>query len=157
MTISPMMTACLYLCSLPLLAQIKQGDTVKETPVHQTAKISSPVVTHLPADTPINILQRQRAWYQISQQTALNGWVKMLNVRFATSPKRAGEVGIGHVLQSVAGGRSTESTGIRGFDAESLSNAMPDPHAVLRLDEFVITPAQQHAFIKQGKLKEAKP
>ncbi|MBE0365574.1 hypothetical protein PULV_b0174 [Pseudoalteromonas ulvae UL12] len=157
MTISPVMAACLYLCSLSLFAQQQQADTVKETPVHQTAQISSAVIERLPADTAIAIMQRHRAWYQISQQNTLSGWVKMLNVRFATSPKRAGEVGIGQLLQSVSGGRSTESTGIRGFDAESLSNSVPNPAAVLLLDGFVTTPTQQQAFIKQGQLNGATP
>ena len=61
---------------------LQQAKVVSNSALYKLPQYKSPVITELTSDKTIHIFQRKRAWYQVKTDNDLNGWIKMLNVRF---------------------------------------------------------------------------
>lgn len=137
------------------------ASTVKNTQVLKLPKFQSDVVASLNKDQQVNITLRQRAWYFISvgnearqvEPTSTSGWVNMLSVRFLSTPKREGDLGIGALYQSVSkDSLPTVSTGVRGFDEQKLKQAKADFTQLTLLKQYQVSKEQALNFAKQGQI-----
>ena len=113
----------------------------------------------LPANTAVDILERQGGWMRISAK-GKTGWAKLHQVRMGEGPEAKSSSGLA-VLKNVGQtGRSgsqgiVATTGIRGMSAEELKNAKPDPAAVKKVDGYSITASQAREYAKAAGLKES--
>lgn len=131
------------------LAQVVQETQLVQTPAHDATALET-----LQKDQTITVKKRQQAWYQIHTDNDINGWVKMLSVRFLAAPKRDSETGLGSLWNSITSGKSdsTVSSGIRGFDEQDLRNAKANKDQVVLLATYRHTKEQAQAFARQGQL-----
>lgn len=112
----------------------------------------------LPANTAVDILERQGGWMRISAK-GKTGWAKLHQVRMGEGPGTKTSGGLA-VLKNVGQtGRSgsqgiVATTGIRGMSAEELKNAKPDPAAVKKVDAYRVTASQAREYAKAAGLKE---
>ncbi len=147
------------LCSLAFAASepnsAKAGKLINDSPLYLSPQYKSDVIQQLGKDEPLSIYQRQRAWYYVLTQDQQNGWVKMLNVRFFGASKRAGELGVKNVFDSVLSRQvsPTASTGIRGFDEADLKAAKADLAQLAVLSSYQLTAEQAKKFAASGQLK----
>ena len=113
----------------------------------------------LPANTTVDILERQGGWMRISAK-GKTGWAKLHQVRVGEGPGAKKSGGLA-VLKNVGQtGRSgsqgiVATTGIRGMSAEELKNAKPDPAAVKTIERYRVNANQAREYAKEAGLKEA--
>jgi len=133
----------------------RKGKIVNDTSLHEKPEYHSDVLSNLVANESLIVSQRQRAWYLVTTENKLSGWIKMLNVRFVALAKRQGELGVKSLLDSVVSKqvRPTASTGIRGFDEENLKKAKANLQQLKLLKTLKVTPEQAKIFADKGKLK----
>ena len=134
---------------------LQQAKVVSNSALYKLPQYKSPVITELTTDKTIHVFQRKRAWYQVKTDNDLNGWIKMLNVRFIGVLKREGELGVKDMFDSVITRQTkpTTSTGIRGFDEEDLQKAKADLQQLALLNSYQISADKAQSFAVKGKLK----
>ncbi len=132
---------------------LRMGKVIKETKIVEQPVNQSDIVAVIKTDESIQIIKRQRAWYHISTTEQVNGWIKMLSVRFTGTAKREGEIGIGDFVSSMSNTTPTVSSGIRGFDEEQLKKAKANLAQVKLLNAYAATKLSAEQFAKLGKLK----
>ncbi len=114
----------------------------------------------LPANTAVDILERQGGWMRISAK-GKTGWAKLHQVRMGEGPEATKRSGGLAALKNVGQtGRSgsqgiVATTGIRGMSAEELKNAKPDLAAVKKVDAYSVTAGQAREYAKAAGLKES--
>jgi len=137
-----------------LKAEVRAGVLVHKSKVFIEPRQQSQMVGTLNANEAIDIHRRQRAWYHVSNDDELLGWVKMLDVRFSGVIKRASETGVANLLSSVTGGSDlpTVSTGVRGFDEEDLKKAKANVKQIELLNSYIIKKESLLDFIYEGRL-----
>ena len=150
----------LILLALPAVAAelgtMRQGATLMSAP-YRDATAAGEVAQN----AAVTILERRGAWLRVKTPTS-TGWVRLHQVRVGEGPekKAAGTEGLGMLWNVGQTGRSGSSgivatTGIRGFDAEALKNAKPNPQAVQSMEGFRATKDGAAAHAKSAGLKEA--
>ena len=158
---------CVWLLIMGQLAYMPQGiseEMSQQTQQRQGVVVLPTNITELPAnqgktlavlkvDESIIVLNRERAWYQVSTEKNLLGWLNMLNVRLVNAAKREGEVGFSALLGSATKNTDpTVSTGIRGFDDEDIKQAKADMKQVELLNNYVVSIPTATNFAQAGLL-----
>jgi len=143
-----------YLLLSQVKAEVRAGVLVHKSRVFDKPNLKSQIVKTLNVNEAIDIHRRQRAWYHISSDDELFGWVKMLDVRFSGVIKRESETGVANLVSSVTGGSNlpTVSTGVRGFDEEDLKKAKANIKQIELLNSYIIKKEQLRDFIYKGRL-----
>jgi hypothetical protein len=150
------------LFSPPLSAQsLKEGLVVGESSLYKKPFSDAAVVTTLPADSVVRIVQRKGGWYEVKADKKVSGWMRMSALRFGepASDKQSGNIsGLQQTIQLFKTGRSdssgvTVATGIRGLDAADLQNSQPDHQALERLTTFIANQDGARSFAAEAKLK----
>lgn len=150
----------LTLLSLPAAAvevgTMRQGAALMSAP-YRDATTAGDVAQN----TTVTILERRGAWLRVKTPDN-NGWVRLHQVRVGEGPekKASGAEGVGMLWNVGQTGRSgstgiVATTGIRGFDAEALKNAKPNPQAVQSMEGFRASKDAATAYAKSAGLKEA--
>jgi hypothetical protein len=150
----------LALLALPALAAevgtMRQGAALMSAP-YRDATTAGDVAQN----TTVTILERRGAWLRVKTPSS-SGWVRLHQVRVGEGPekKASGAEGVGMLWNVGQTGRSgstgiVATTGIRGFDAEALKNAKPNPQAVQSLEGFRASKDGAAAYAKSAGLKEA--
>ena len=129
------------------------GTVVRKTDLRDKPFLDAPVVTQIEANTLIDIQERQGAWMQV-KATAGTGWLKMLNVRTGNVNASGGGSGIGTLANVVKTGSSgkTVTTGVKGLSAEEITNAVPNPAEVDKMDSYASSEAEASRSATQAKL-----
>lgn len=151
----------LLLLALPAagaeVGTMRQGATLMSAP-YRDATAAGEVAQ----DATVTILERRGAWLRVKTPAA-SGWVRLHQVRIGEGPekKASGAEGLGMLWNVGQTGRSgstgiVATTGIRGFDAEALKNAKPNPQAVQSMEVFRATKDGAAAYAKSAGLREAK-
>ncbi|MFT5758623.1 MAG: hypothetical protein ACI9LM_003369 [Alteromonadaceae bacterium] len=143
-----------HLVSVQVNAEVRTGTLVHQSQVFTKPMLQSKTIKTLSANEVIKVHFRQRAWYNISSEDEIFGWVKMLNVRFSGVIKRESETGVASLLSSAAGGSNfpTVSTGVRGFDEEDLKKAKASLKQIARLNSYAVEKTNLQSFINKGRL-----
>ena len=166
-----LVTAIIYSINMTLAAEhssnppsLRKASAVTNTQLLKQPKYQSDVIAEINKDQQVKVAQRQRAWYFISlsdntnqsEQLSTSGWINMLAVRFLSTPKREGDLGIGALYQSASKDTlPTVSTGVRGFDEQELKKAKADFSQLVLLKQYQATPKAAINFAKQGKLSKS--
>ncbi len=130
-------------------AAAQQASTIIDTQLKTSPSVRSESLEFLKTDTSVTILERQGGWYRVETFPQLQGWLKMLWLRYSVTGKS--DDGFSLLTQ---GGGVTVATGIRGLSEEELEKGQGDPYAVDTLDRFTVSPEQAKAFAKAGGLKQ---
>jgi hypothetical protein len=146
----------LFLALLPTAYSAESGYTYRATEVRARPFLDAPVVITLPELSRVEILNRQGAWMQIKTRSAQQGWVRMLSVRLGNPDQKPKG---GNLLSSIGiasrprpATTATVTTGVRGFSAEDLAKAEPNPAEAEKMKGFAAKPAEAKAFAESGKL-----
>lgn len=130
----------------------KQGKLIKKSNLVKHPSNQEDVMKVINVDDNVLVYERERAWYKVSTDDHIMGWLKMLNVRFVGTSKRAGEYGVKSLVSSVSNSLPTVSTGVRGFDEEDLKNAQANFEQVALLTSFIPASNSVDDFVKKGEL-----
>jgi len=133
--------------------EVRTGTLVFKSHVFEEPKLQSKSIKILNANEAIKVHRRQRAWYNISSNDELLGWVKMLNIRFAGVMRRESEIGVLSLLSSTRSSNlPTVSTGVRGFDEKDLKKAKANIKQIEMLNTYAVQPESLQYFIREGRL-----
>lgn len=126
---------------------------VKDSSLKEKPSFKSPEIAKLTTNQNVEILQRQRGWYQISAQPSQQGWVTLLQVRFEASLKKSGSSDLSKFI-SLRKGHSnvTATTGVRGIGENDIKNAKANFVALEQAKQFKVAPKDARFFAKQAAL-----
>jgi len=154
---------------------IDKAVTVRNTTLRATTEQSSAVVAELPANTEVDIFERDRIWVRAAARGTdkpETGWLRFTELRFGSSgaPSKAtrespqgggGFAGfsrsVSGFLSSFRGGSSrtaaTSTIGIRGLTMADLNTAQPNPGALAWVDAYLISKNDAELFAVAGGLR----
>jgi hypothetical protein len=143
---------------LPLLALAEPAVTIKQVDLKATPASDAKSVATLPAQSSVDLVQRQGAWVQLKSGKN-TGWAKLFDIRLgaagtaAPGAKAGSGSSLGETLNLASGNRGASvTTGVRGLDADMLSKAVPNPEEYAALVGYASTKEQSTTFAKAGKL-----
>ena len=127
------------------------------------------VVTSVPSNTAVTIVERQGGWYHVRLASGQDGWLPMTSLQLgsasgsSTTSASANNSSGGwkswfSLFESGRSGASgtTATTGVRGLNTGDIANAKPNPEAVVELEQWAAKPQDATQFAKQLPLKPAK-
>jgi hypothetical protein len=141
------------------MAHAESARTVRATELHADSQSDAAVLTTLPENTMLDVLQRRGAWSQV-KSGAQSGWVRMLNLRFdangAAAPASSSGKPLGGLNSLIASGRTsnsgTDTTGVRGMTDEDLSRAQANLPEFQKMQGYASDKSAAQAFGKKSKL-----
>ena len=137
------------------LAHAEPAVTIKAVDLKAQAASDAKTVASLPANTTVDLVERQGAWVQLRSGNDV-GWGKLFDVRLAgtnTGSTKGGAKSLGDVLGLASGQRGASvTTGVRGLDGETLAKATPNPQEFAKLVAFQATKEQAQTFAAAGNL-----
>lgn len=133
----------------------ESGVLAKAGDLKQEPFVDAATVVQLPAAAPLEVLARQGAWMKVSSG-GQTGWVRLLSVRLAAGPAKAGESGLAKAANVALSGSSgtAVATGVRGLDKEQIANASPNPAEAAKLESYAAAQDKVRSFAKAGPLSE---
>lgn len=148
----------LFACSA-LVCRAEPAVTVKAVDLKQMPAADAKTVVSLPAETAVDLVTRQGAWVQLKSGKS-TGWAKLFDIRLGQPGDQSAKSGssgntIAQTLNLAAGNRgSTVTTGVRGLDADTLKNAVPNPQQVVQLDRYAVAKPEAENFARVGRLSD---
>lgn len=143
---------------LPLLSLAEPAMTIKRVDLKSTPASDAKSVATLPAQSSVDLVQRQGAWVQLKSGKN-TGWAKLFDIRLgaagtaAPSAKTESGSSLGETLNLASGNRGAAvTTGVRGLDADMLSKAVPNPQEFAVLVGYASNKEKSTTFAKAGKL-----
>jgi hypothetical protein len=155
----PRLVALLVVLAAALAASLTRAEpavTIKAVDLKAQAASDAKTVASLPANTTVELVERQGAWVQLRSGSDI-GWGKLFDVRLAgasTGPTKGGGANsLGQVLGLASGQRGASvTTGVRGLDGETLAKAQPNPQEFAKLVTFQASKEQAQTFAAAGNL-----
>jgi len=144
------------------------GQTVVTANMNDGPYSDANVVTSVPSNTAVTIIERQGGWYHVRLASGQDGWLPMTSLQLGTgssttaaSANNSGSSGWKSWFSLFESGRSgasgtTATTGVRGLNTGDIANAKPDPEAVTELEQWAAKPQEATQFAKQIQLKAEK-
>jgi hypothetical protein len=127
------------------------------------------VVTSVPVNTNLTIIERQGGWYHVRLASGQLGWVRMTNLRLngagsggsgsgSSTPAKSTTSSFFSLFESGRSGASgtTATTGVRGLNTGDIANAKPNLQAVTDLAQWAAKPDAAREFAKQLPAKAVK-
>jgi hypothetical protein len=147
------MRLLLTLVFLPLIAWAEPATVIRSTELKKAPATDAPTVSELAENTGVDALERRGGWTRVKAGSA-EGWVKMLSLRYGAAAKQ-GETGLSQLFNVARTGSSGTqvTTGVRGLEAEQITNAQPNPAELKKMQGFASTRDAASAFAAQGKLQ----
>lgn len=154
----PLLT--LLLCGLSLAAQADPAHVIRATELKAKPFSDAATLAPLAVKAVVDVQAREGGWYKV-QAGGKQGWVRMTALRLGDGSAKPGDTGVGSALQFLNTGRSgssgvTVATGVRGLDAADVTNAVPDPKAVEKLDTLAVPADDARRYAAEQKLKAQK-
>jgi hypothetical protein len=140
---------------LPLIAWAEPATVIRATELKKDPATDAPTVSELAENTGVDALERRGGWTRVKAGAA-EGWVKMLALRYgAAGTAKAGDTGLSQLFNVARTGSSGTqvTTGVRGLEAEQITNAQPNAAELKKMQGFVATGDAAASFAKQGKLQ----
>lgn len=130
---------------------------VRATDVKEQPFSDAKTLSRLSENSKIEVLARKGSWMQVSA-TGVNGWVKMLSLRFEShGPGPANDnSGLKSVynLATTGSSGSTVTTATRSLDEKKFTKTTANPQALASMRSFAVTKADAQKFAKLEKLNE---
>lgn len=140
----------------PALALAEPATLIRDTELRQSPASDAVVLAPLGVNAKVDALERKGGWTRVRAEGGLEGWVRMLTLRYAgTGEARRGDSGIVQILNVARSGTSGTqvATGVRGLDAEQLANAKPNEAELKKLQGYAASDAAAASFAASGKLE----
>ena len=138
----------------PLLACAEPATLIRATELKKDPATDAPTVAELAENTAVDATERRGGWTRVKASGG-EGWVKMLTLRYGTpATARQGDTGLSQLFNVARTGSSGTqvATGVRGLEAEQITNAQPNPAELRKMQGFASTPPAAAAFAAQGRL-----
>lgn len=149
------MSLMIYSVGIPAedasLPTSKSAIVAIETNLHKKPTVKSAILVEKTPGESLKIGKRHRAWYFVEDNNYPNAWVKMLAVQLAVEPRRAGELGVVSLFESMTT-KPTASTAVRGFDQHAFDQVTPNKARLTPLNTFKPSESELNRFIADGKL-----
>lgn len=107
----------------------------------------------------VTVITRKGAWVQV-EENKNRGWLRLHQIRLGDGKRKrkSGFAGLSFLWNVSQTGRSgaqgiTATTGIRGLDADDLTNSKPDKKAVVKLVAMAASSEEAKLFAKANNLK----
>jgi hypothetical protein len=140
---------------LPLMAWAEPATVIRATDLKKDPATDAPTVTELAENTGVDALERRGGWTRV-RAGAAEGWVKMLTLRYgAAETAKQGDTGLSQLFNVARTGSSGTqvTTGVRGLDAEQITNAQPNAAELKKMQSYAATRNAAASFASQGKLE----
>ena len=147
---SPAVPAPKPAVSGPVAATTQPGRVARTTDLRDKPANDGAMLRVVPANTAIEIAERQGGWYRVSVDGAA-GWMRLSAVRFGAPGAGNAASGGSSTLRFLQSGRSavtsgTVTTGVRGLSEEGLSKAQPNYAAVAALDAIAVSADEARGY-----------
>ena len=139
----------------PLVALAEPATVIRPTELKKEPATDAATVSELAENTGVDALERRGGWTRV-RAGAAEGWVKMLALRYgATGAAKQGDSGLSQLFNVARSGSSGTqvTTGVRGLDAEQITNAQPNAAELKKMQGYAATRATAASFASQGKLE----
>ena len=124
-------------------AQLKSNPTTTSASVKTLKKNSS-----------VEILKRQKGWYQVSTDNNTKGWLTLLQVRYERVPNASTPSDLSRFIGLRRGHSNvTATTGVRGISDSDINSSHADFNAIAITAKFKSTPQSAKKFAQQAGLK----
>jgi flagellar basal body rod protein FlgF len=146
--------AALFLCA-PALCLAEAATVIRATELKQSPATDAASAGQLAENARVDALERQGGWTRVKAAGGTEGWVRMLALRYdGGSTAKQGESGIAQALSIARTGTSGTqvTTGVRGLDAEQITNARPNTAELKKLERYSASKDAAAAFAERGHL-----
>ncbi len=136
-----------------VIAAAESAKMSVDSKLYASSSIQSSVVANLSQGTDVTIDQRQGGWYQVSDSTGQQGWVRSYDVQ-----TEANGNWFSRLKRVIAGGYSSESNstatiGIRGLGPGEVKKAAPNLSELAKLENYKISLSQGKQYAASIPLK----
>jgi hypothetical protein len=128
---------------------------IRATELKKEPATDAATVVELAENTGVDALERRGGWTRVKAANA-EGWVKMLALRYgAPGAAKQGDSGLSQIFNVARTGSSGTqvTTGVRGLEAEQITNAQPNAAELKKMQGFAATRDAASSFASQGKLQ----
>jgi hypothetical protein len=133
----------------------ESGTLLRNADLKAKPFLDAETVAKLPERAPVEVVARQGPWMQVRYQ-GKQGYVRMLQVRLnlsETAVARAPAVSTRPVARPSGSSNSPMvTTGVRGFDEQSLKDAEPAPEQFQAMVGYAATADQARQFAQSSQL-----
>ncbi len=153
-----LLAAVLALAALAIAsaASAAPATVLRATELRHAPATDAPSLAQLPEATKVEALERRGGWTRVRTEAGAEGWVRMLMLRYGgPSEAKKGDTGLSQLFNVARTGTSGApvTTGVRGLDAEQLTQAAPNTAELERLAGYAATKEQAASFATGGALK----
>jgi len=141
---------------LPGLCWAEPAVVIRATELKKEPATDAPTVAELAENAALDAGERKGGWTRVKTPGGAEGWVKMLLLRYgAPGTAKAGDTGLSQMFNVARTGTSgtTVTTGVRGLDAEQISNAQPNAAELGKMASFAATKEASSGFAKRARLQ----
>lgn len=148
--------------ALPAWAQQDAAVIQRATELRDAPGTAGASLGQLPAESPVERTgERKGSWIKVRTSQGSSGWVHMFDVGSRASAASAsgnaatgGLRSLGGLFGSNSGSTTATSTaGIRGLEAEDITNAQPNPAAVTQAEQHRVNARQARSFASSAPLQ----
>jgi hypothetical protein len=140
----------------PALAA-ESGTLLRNADLKARPFLDAETLAKLPERAAVEVLARQGPWMQVRYQ-GKQGYVRMLQVRLnlsdtalARAPAQAPAATV-PVVNRPSSSSPMVTTGVRGFDEQSLKDAEPDPEQYQQMVGYAVSAEQAQQFAQRSEL-----
>ena len=143
--------------ALMLLASVNVASTpatlVSQAQLKSKPSFQAQDMTTLNKGDAVEILQRNRGWYQVKVDTSTTGWITLLQVKLDRVEKSTSKKTKAKYV-SLRRGHSeiTATTGVRGIGEEDIKQAKPDFQSLEIAKQYLISQREAAEFASQVPL-----
>ena len=150
------MKTAFLLALLPALCLAEPATVIRATELRSAPATDAAVLAPLAENARVDALERKGGWTRVKEAGGREGWVRMLALRHAAGGEaRQGDSGIVQLLNVARSGTSGTqvTTGVRGLDAEELTNAKPNAAELKKMQGYAASKDGAADFAASGKLQ----
>lgn len=141
---------------VPTLCLAEPASVIRATELKQQPATDAAAAGQLAENTQVDALERKGGWTRVKAAGGAEGWVRMLSLRYAGAGEaRQGDSGVSQLLNAARSGTSGTqvTTGVRGLDAEQITNAKPNPAELQKMDNYGASREGAEGFAAKGNLR----
>lgn len=146
----------LLLLLLPALCWAEPAVVIRATELKKEPATDAATVAELAENAAVDATERKGGWTKVKAEDGAQGWVKMLLLRYgaagAAKPGASGLTQLFNVARTGTSGTQV-TTGVRGLDAEQLTNAQPNAAELAKLASYAASPETSAQFARRAKLQ----
>ena len=130
----------------------KASVDVRSGPDFKAAKVAT-----LRRDTAVSIVDQQDLWYQLQLTGGANGFVRINDVRVASTSNETSAANAQALFGGNAGkGRVTETASVRGINESTLRSARYDGAGIKRMQSYQVSPQTAAAYAQSNGWQPAR-